>query len=147
MIYSQHMETIKRRKKRMLARDAIAVVTALATEKTKKQALIKAGYSPATAEHSTTRTERLAVERVKELAEEGNETAQTALLAVISRDEIVTRLRYLALESNSDAVSLSALKPFSKAIGIDYDDKPAEKLAPPIQIGIINTPNLPPNSP
>lgn len=125
----------------MNAKDALAVVSALAVAPTKREALIMAGYSKATAEHSTTRTERLAVERVKELAEEGNETAQTALLAVISRDEIVSRLRYLALESNSDAVSLSALKPFSKAIGIDYDEKPVEKSAPPVVIGIVNTPN------
>jgi hypothetical protein len=126
--------------KRIAKKDALALVSALAVAPTKTEAMLMAGYSKSTAEHSSTRTERLAVERVAEMAEQGNATA-SALLDVISRKEIVERLRYLALESNSDAVSLSALKPFSKAIGIDYDDRPVEKTAPPVLIGIVNTPN------
>lgn len=100
------------------------LVKNLATAKTHKEAIIAAGYSEKTASKQGIRTVNGAIDLVAKRALQGNETAQNILSLVgMSSEEVASRLRYLALESKNDGVSLQAIKPFARAIGVNYDEE------------------------
>lgn len=104
-----------------------------------KDAILEAGYSESTALKSGRRTIDTALENISERAIEGDtEAARLLTLVGISREQLMERYRYIAMESQSHAVSLQALQPILRTVGLDLNAGNEQKQAPPLIIGIQN---------
>ena len=108
----------------------------LSTAKSLKEAMLKAGYSESTANDHPGEAVNNAIKTIENRALEGNKRAQELLETIgMTREEVLNRLKYIALESNQHSVSLQALSPALRSLGYALDgNQPASSAQINIQV-------------
>lgn len=126
------------------------VIKALATSKTAKEALKKAGYSDITASKQQRRSIDTAIDVVTNRALQGDQSAVELLSNVGTNiEELKEAWNYLGYKSQNDNVRFNVLKPlFERVLGVDYTEKHEDIKAPQLVIGVqqVNGSTEPQNS-